>query len=560
MTPSPKVSPDTKLPGWNPNTLFLLLVLIQASVFWCFPRIPTSDGPVHLYNALVLKNYFLPESAGLREIFTLNLLPNPNWLIQPLLSLLLFVFSPDTSEKILASLYVIGFPYAFRYTLRQIRPSSEFLAFLVLPLTTQWLFFLGLYNFFYGTMLYLVVLGYSEKHHGSPGKHHTFILSLLMALLSLTHLVPCLLAALTLITLEVWRFLAARVPAASGGSVRTEPAPPKTGRLLTSLVIPAFVTGFFLIRKGTGEVFGFPDYPEMMKRVQTLLSAKWLAAFTQSEFVLYGLLLVILLAFFFYAFTQRRFHAGVRLWGGFFLVLCLLLAITLAAPSAASGGTVIYPRTALYMLFTLLFILSFASYSREARHLTALLSVFLVLVLTGLHIESFRNLNQILKNYHSCDSSLEPGTLLVQINFPSDTRSAGKRAWAERLDPFYHRIMASAHKSGAIPLTLFTAHWDHHTVSYRKSWDLYSLVGKTLDQVERNPLEADLSLFELKTGRAIDNILVWDLAPKNLAAVGRSPLFQWIEKNYAPVCSSDAPGALRLYQRKREKIALASPS
>ena len=555
MKPAPASFQRMKIPGWNADTLFLILVLLQTSVFWLFPMIPTSDGPVHLYNALILKNYFLPESAPLREFFVLNLLPNPNWLIQPILSLLLFVFSPNTAEKILATGYLIGFPYAFRFALRQMRPSSEFLAFLALPLTTQWLFFLGLYNFFYGTLLYLMILGYSEKYCRSPARHHTFILSCLMALLSLTHLVPCILSAVTLIVLEVWRFLAARIPAASGGSTRQEPPPPQTGRILTSLVIPALVIGFFLIRKGTGEVFGFPDYPEMMKRLQIILSPKWLSAFTQSEFVPYGILLTAFLSLFFYVFLQRRFHSSVRLWGGFFLVFFLLLALTLAVPSAASGGTVIYPRTALYMLYMVLFMASFAAYSQEGRNFIVLLSAFLVLILAGLHIHSFRSLNQLLKNYHSCDASISPGSLLVQVNFPSDTRSAKKRAWAERLDPFYHQVMASAHKSAAIPLTHFTAHWDHHTVSYRKQWDLYSIVGKSLDEMELKPLEADLSLFELKTGRAIDNILVWDIAPENLRSVENTSLFQWIGNNYTAVCSSDTPGALRLYQRKSEKTA-----
>src|SRR5216684_257598 len=81
---------------------FAFLCLLYLAPVWIFPYLPTQDGPSHVYNAIILKDYGRPDTRY-QEFFELRLEQFPNWISHALLFVLLHVFPPLIAEKLLAS-------------------------------------------------------------------------------------------------------------------------------------------------------------------------------------------------------------------------------------------------------------------------------------------------------------------------------------------------------------------------------------------------------------------------------------------------------------------------
>ena len=95
---------------------FWLLALLHLIPAWAFHYLPTQDGPSHLANAQILKDYGTP-AAGYEAFFEVRWDPLPNWTSHLVLAGLLYLAPPLVAEKLLVSLYVLGFAGSFRYFL-----------------------------------------------------------------------------------------------------------------------------------------------------------------------------------------------------------------------------------------------------------------------------------------------------------------------------------------------------------------------------------------------------------------------------------------------------------
>ena len=65
---------------WNFQFLFISLLVIHLVPIWAFWYFPTQDGPSHIYNSKVLKEYHNRENYQIRQVFTINKKIFPNWL------------------------------------------------------------------------------------------------------------------------------------------------------------------------------------------------------------------------------------------------------------------------------------------------------------------------------------------------------------------------------------------------------------------------------------------------------------------------------------------------
>src|SRR5207237_10553916 len=82
---------------------FWTLTLAYLIPVWAFQFIPTQDGPSHLANAQILKDYGR-SPAGYEQVFELRAEPLPNWTSHALLHALLSVAPTLMVEQILISL------------------------------------------------------------------------------------------------------------------------------------------------------------------------------------------------------------------------------------------------------------------------------------------------------------------------------------------------------------------------------------------------------------------------------------------------------------------------
>src|SRR5207249_3856255 len=121
--------------------------------------LPTQDGPAHLANALILKDYG-SEGTRYHEFYEVHWEPLPNWTGHLMLLGFLHFLPPLAAEKVLVSLYVIGFAWSFRYFLGAMGSACPPLALAGLLFVFQRCFWLGFYNFCLSLIVYWLILGY----------------------------------------------------------------------------------------------------------------------------------------------------------------------------------------------------------------------------------------------------------------------------------------------------------------------------------------------------------------------------------------------------------------
>jgi hypothetical protein len=179
---------------YNPAVTFSLWVLLALVPVWAFAYVPTQDGPSHLSNALILREW---EAPGTRyhQFFELRQEPFPNWTSHLLLAGLMYFLPPLAAEKVLVSIYIIGFAYSFRYFLGSFGNSTTPLAPVVLLFVFNRCFLMGFYNYCLCLIFYWFAVGYCLRHRDGIGPLGVAQLTVTFVLAYLTHLVGFLVAA-----------------------------------------------------------------------------------------------------------------------------------------------------------------------------------------------------------------------------------------------------------------------------------------------------------------------------------------------------------------------------
>src|SRR5262245_49019596 len=117
----PAVSANVEAPAAVPGVAreawcFGLILVLHLLPVWLFTYFPSQDGPSHLANSIVLKDYGKPGTRY-HEFYELRWELFPNWTSHMLLAGLMTLAPPLIAEKLLLSIYIIGFAWSFRYFL-----------------------------------------------------------------------------------------------------------------------------------------------------------------------------------------------------------------------------------------------------------------------------------------------------------------------------------------------------------------------------------------------------------------------------------------------------------
>lgn len=164
------------------------LILLYLVPIWAFQYIPTQDGPSHLNNAQILSQFTNP-AYNFQKIYDLRLEPFPNWLSHASLAALMRIFPPLTAEKILLSLYVIGFPLAFIYFVGAVDLAKKPLGLFSFAFIYNYLFMMGFDNFVFSIPLAFWTLGYFWKHRFRLTFGRAVVLNLLLLLVYFGHMI-----------------------------------------------------------------------------------------------------------------------------------------------------------------------------------------------------------------------------------------------------------------------------------------------------------------------------------------------------------------------------------
>lgn len=160
--------------------------------------VPTLDGPVHVYNAWVLHHLHDPALPHIERHFELALSPVPNWLIQALLYVLLFVSSPPVAEKLLLTVYVLSFGAVGWWFAGCQHPARRAHALLVLPFVYNVTLHLGFYNFAFSVPLALLAVGLWWRWRERLGLRRALALNAVLLACYFAHLVSLAVALLAI--------------------------------------------------------------------------------------------------------------------------------------------------------------------------------------------------------------------------------------------------------------------------------------------------------------------------------------------------------------------------
>ena len=192
---------------WNWKYLFILLLVIHLVPIWAFLYFPTQDGPSHIYNSKVLKEYHNRENYQIRQVFKINLKIFPNWLSHLSMMILMYIVPPMIAEKILLSACIALVPLSLWYLLDAIDRRNVIFSLFGFIYAYHNLLHMGFYNFALSVPMFLFALGYWWKHRQDIKVHQIVILNVLLFLTYLSHFASYALLLVAMATIAVVFFL-----------------------------------------------------------------------------------------------------------------------------------------------------------------------------------------------------------------------------------------------------------------------------------------------------------------------------------------------------------------
>ncbi len=171
--------------------VFVVLLILHLLPIWIFSYFPSQDGPSHVYNALVLKEYGQHENYKIRDAWKLNITIFPNWLSHIVLAALLYIFPPVMSEKVFLTIAVGLIPISFFYFLNAVNKDHKekyLYGWLGFPFAYNYLLYMGFYNYTLSISFFFFSFGYWWKHKDTLQIKHLCIFYILLLLTYLSHI------------------------------------------------------------------------------------------------------------------------------------------------------------------------------------------------------------------------------------------------------------------------------------------------------------------------------------------------------------------------------------
>ena len=531
------------------NLLFAVLIVLHLIPIWSFKYFPSQDGPAHINNANVLREYYRPDLSVFREYYLLNRNPEPNWFGHLVLAGLMNLMPMLVAEKILLSGYVILLPFSIRYAVSAICPDSGFLAILAFPFIYNYLFHLGLYNFSYSLALFFFVVGYWVKHQSRFTLRRTVTLTTLVLLLYFCHLVSLVTTYVAIALLTIWLTLLdivqqVRERQFNLGALWTV----FRGRALAplcALLLPLILVAMFLNQKGHSMVWNFPLWAKLweLRHLASLIS------YDQREGWFVTAFIWLFVAVFAYLIVSKVASRGMNSWDGFLLVVSAYIVIYLTGPHEVAGGGMLTERMNLYPFLALILWFGAQSYSRTVRRTIQIIAAGIALSLLGLHATKYAELNDYLEEYLSGAQLIEPNTTLLPLSFSHRGYAPDGRILSLRVGPFLHASGHIAAQRRIVELDNFAAWAGWFPIIFRPNLNPRVHIGIE-DGFEGEPPRVDFLTYPQRTGGRVDYVLVWGIREIQHDHPYTQSIFRHLEKGYHLIYTSPQRGFMQLYRRK----------
>ena len=542
---------------------FLLgLAAIALIPVWAFKYFPTTDGGAHVANADVLLQYFRPAGAVYRQYYELNHLPVPNALGHFVLAILMSFLPPLVAEKCFISAYVLLLPLSVRYAAQGVRRSGGWLAVLAVPLSLNWIFHQGFYNFLISVAFFFFLLGYWLRRRETMNVKRAGVLGLLALLLYAGHLLSITLACAAIFILAVW-FTAIdawerRISTTVRSNTivgREENAQRESTGIWPGIRSRLILTFAGLLPAITLVVWfqhrGFAGKPGKM--VLGILKPEfWKNLFSLAMVVSYRARLekplAMLLAFIFIALLSTLLVKKLldRRWNsldGLIFVPLVFVALYFTRGDFDSGQLFIPQRLVFYIYLTLILFLATQTFSLRIKRGIAMICVILVVSLTAAHWPAYREYNVQLNDFLETAERIEPQSTLLPLVFSPRGLPMVVDADGLRSMPFYTAAGYAAVAKHSVDLRNYEAGVDYFPVRFKEAFNPYkhlAVMNGKQNGLEMVPQRIDLPKYMEQTQGRADYVLIWAVSDNLRNHPDTREIFRQLANDYQHVYTSSS--------------------
>ena len=467
------------------------MLTLQILPVWLFHYFPSHDGPIHIYNCLILKDIFTAQQGIAQTYYKLNPEVPLNVLAHVLLTALAFLASPLIAEKLFLTIYAFTFGLSARYALASIRRQSQFLSFLILPSVFNFTVYMGFYNFIIAIPIFFWTFGYWRRNAADLRWPKAAVLAVAFLVMYLAHLFVVAFAFLIIGIVVLEAVLRAqpsrfwRVP---------------QFRTAYAALPAAALAAYFIVKRSVPAKYNNP-----LHSLRDLFHDNFIVSFYTGE-------TVIAIAFFLFiavatAWQMRNSAKRGASWktDGYLIALGVGLFLYVVASNEMIGGGYTRIRLLLFVVFTDLFWLAQFHYSHRFIRFTQGLSMVMALSLALFHASAYRMLNPYLAEYASAGSVMATGKSMLALNYSVKGRTASGERISRRAGPFRH---ADAYVGIERRLALID--------NYEATTLLFPLVflpgqnpfPAVVDLYDEPPC-ADLDAYVAATHRPMEYVMIW---------------------------------------------------
>lgn len=493
--------------------LFLLCALAQLLPVWLFYPFPNVDGPSHLHNVMVLREW--SSSPLLQTYYEIRIPFATNLTAHGALWLLSWLMPLDVAQGVLISGVLLAFVFAFRATVTAVNPSAAPAAFLAFPLSFHSFLHFGFWNFSLGVALYLASVAHVLKRR--PGKRWWIVIAVWTILLTVTH--PLALAAALLTwAMILYNQLSRRDAILSA----------------VLLAVPAAVLLLFIYsRRGD-----FRNFAGVADAARSLLFARWLYSFVQAEAVVCGLLGCLLIST---AIWYGRRHRGT-VWpynaAAYFL---LAVVAPLIVDQQLSKRLAFFATLALCCWIA-------ATMPVSALRYVAGVAVLLAIGLLGVRSTTYRQLSDQLAEYSTLHSALPAGSTVLSLCYSPLGRDASGDDLSFKVPAMLHAEGLMTHQKPLVNLSNYEAGSDHFPVKFRDNLSPFRYIAP-MDTLKSYEPGADIAAYHRLTTGRVDYVVLWDLQPDHRDRPEVKAIFAELQQNYERTAISKPAGRGHLYRR-----------
>jgi hypothetical protein len=577
----PRLPPQAHLPGgvavrtWLSNRerlLFVALVGAQLLPLWIFHYFPSQDGPSHVANAQIIRQYGSASTGILREYYALNTSLTPNWFWHLVLSGLLSILPPATAEKVFLSGYVILLPVSVRYAITAARRQSAFLAVLAFPFVYNYLFHMGFYSFVYSLPIFFLFSGYLLRHSAEPSIRRNVAIAALSLLLYFSHLVALVAAYVEVVLLTVWPGIVrtmAKVRADTSRELMIQTTERTIDYSLAVALLPTCLLALiFAVQDSisdSGSTISWAGGPSLKTLILQLASMYSLVSFDHREIwfacLLAGLFGVVV--GFLVLSGQLRRSSGPGLM--FFVLAAVYALIAITSPEAIAGGSYIRDRMYLFPYFALILGLALGNYAfpLSVRRVIQVTSIVVTMGLLISHAYTYAEIGTYLDEYLSGMNLVEKNSTVLPVYFSQRGDAPGGSTLALRVNPFASAAGYIAVQRDVVDLGNYEAgQRTYFPAVFRPQLNpgTYLIfepppaspeeVGPTTDlDLIWQPARVEMLAYAEQTPGRVDYVLLWGMRDRQRRKRTTQALFRQLDEGYELIYTSPRWGLMQLYRR-----------